>query len=112
MGAAAGDLHAAHRARWPWFGLGIAAILTGVFLRWYQLRSQVLIDDEWHAIRKLIGSDALGIATHFGFADYCIPLTLYYRWLYNLGALDEWRMRMPLSRCWPAPTAKPPARPR
>lgn len=96
MGAAAGDLRAAHRVSWPWFGLGIAAFLTGVFLRWYQLRPQVLIDDEWHAIRKLVGSDALGIATHFGFADYCIPLTLYYRWLYNLGALDEWRMRMPL----------------
>ena len=63
-----------------------------------QLRTQVLIDDEWHAVRMLIGSDAATIATHFGFADYCIPLTLYYRWLYDLGALSEWQMHLPLLR--------------
>lgn len=38
----------------------------------------------------------LNIATHFGVADYCIPLTLYYRALYDVGALTEWTMRAPL----------------
>jgi hypothetical protein len=66
-----------------------------MFLRLYQLRSQVLIDDEWHAVRMLIRSDAGGIATHFGFADYCIPLTLYFRWLYEHAALSEWQMHLP-----------------
>jgi hypothetical protein len=80
--------------RWWQILLGVA-VAVGVFLRTYQLRAQVLIDDEWHAVRKLIDSDVLGIVTHFGHADYCIPLTLYYRWLYDLGALSEWQMRLP-----------------
>jgi len=81
---------------WPWWILGALAIAAGLWLRLYQLRTQTLIDDEWHAVRVLIESDALGIATHFGIADYCIPLTLYYRWLFDLGALGEWQMRLPL----------------
>ena len=81
---------------WPWLALAVLAFIAGVWLRVYQLRTQTLIDDEWHAVRMLIGSNATGIATHFGFADYCIPLTLYYRWLYGLGALSEWQMHLPL----------------
>ena len=69
---------------------------AGVFLRLYQLRGQMLIDDEWHSVRKLLGSDIANIATHFGYADYCIPLTLYYRWLFDHGWLDEWQMHLPL----------------
>jgi hypothetical protein len=81
---------------WPWLIFGALAFLFGVWLRLYQLRTQTLIDDEWHAVRMLIGSDALGIATHFGYADHSIPLTLYYRWLYDLGILSEWQMHLPL----------------
>src|SRR5690349_2366992 len=84
------------RRAWPWFALALIAFLAGVWLRLYQLRTQTLIDDEWHAVRMLIGSDAAGIATHFGYADHCIPLTLYYRWLYDLGVLSEWEMHLPL----------------
>ena len=84
------------RRAWPWLVLAGLAFVAGVWLRVWQLREQTLIDDEWHAVRMLIGSDAAGIATHFGFADHCIPLTLYYRWLYDLGALSEWQMHLPL----------------
>jgi hypothetical protein len=84
------------RRAWPWFALALIAFLAGVWLRLYQLRTQTLIDDEWHAVRMLISSDAAGIATHFGYADHCIPLTLYYRWLYDLGVLSEWQMHLPL----------------
>ncbi|MFI4970864.1 MAG: hypothetical protein ACHP7D_11720, partial [Lysobacterales bacterium] len=73
-----------------------ASLAVGVFLRGYQLRSQMLVDDEWHAVRMLIRADAVGIAAHFGLADYCIPLTLYYRWLYDHAALSEWSMHLPL----------------
>jgi hypothetical protein len=83
------------RKAWPWWIVLFAALGVGAFLRWYQLRSQVLIDDEWHAVRMLVHADAHAIATHFGFADYCIPLTLYYRWLYERGVLDEWLMHLP-----------------
>src|ERR1700752_663332 len=81
---------------WPWIALAALAFVAGVWLPIYQLRSQVLIDDEWHAVRMLVGADAATIATHFGYADYCIPLTLYYRWLFDLGVLDEWQMHLPL----------------
>ena len=84
------------RRAWPWFALAVLAFVAGVWLRLYQLRTQTLIDDEWHAVRMLIGSDAAGIVTHFGYADHCIPLTLYYRWLYDLGVLSEWQMHLPL----------------
>ena len=84
------------RRSWPWVALALLAVVAGIWLRVYQLRSQVLIDDEWHAVRMLVGADAARIASHFGYADYCIPLTLYYRWLFDLGVLDEWQMHLPL----------------
>lgn len=84
------------RRSWPWLALVLISIAAGLWLRVWQLRSQVLIDDEWHAVHMLVGADAARIATHFGYADYCIPLTLYYRWLYDLGALSEWQMHFPL----------------
>lgn len=82
--------------RWAWRVLIGIAIIVGLFLRVYQLRTQMLIDDEWHAVRMLLRTDLHGIATHFGLADYCIPLTLYYRWLFQRGALSEWSMHLPL----------------
>jgi hypothetical protein len=72
------------------------AIVAGTWLRWYQLRTQVLLDDEWHAVHKVLHSDAAGIATTFGFADHSIPLTLYYRFLALHGGLTEWVMHLPL----------------
>jgi hypothetical protein len=79
-----------------WWLLMLAALVAGVFLRYWQLRTQMLVDDEWHAVRMLMRADMHGIATHFGLADYCIPLTLYYRWLYEHAALSEWSMHLPL----------------
>jgi hypothetical protein len=71
-----------------------AAIAIGVFLRVWQLGGQILLDDEWHAIHKLLASDYRDIATHFGLADYCIPLTLLYKFFALHGGLTEWNMRM------------------
>lgn len=82
--------------RIAWFALLALALLIGAFLRWYQLGTQILLDDEWHAINKLLRADASDIATHFGFADYSIPLTLYFRFLYLHGGLSEWGMRLPM----------------
>ncbi len=73
------------------------ALLAGIYLRCYQLDSQILLDDEWHAIHKLLGSDARDIATHLGYADYSIPLTLYYRFLFLHGGLTELGMRLPMT---------------
>jgi hypothetical protein len=91
------DARGSWRDRWSWLALALVSIFAGIWLRLWQLRAQTLIDDEWHAVRKLVASDFVGIATHFGYADYCIPLTLYYRALYAFGALDEWQMHLPLA---------------
>jgi hypothetical protein len=79
-----------------WQTLAAAAILVAVFLRWYQLGIQVILDDEWHALNKLLSSDFQGIATSFGYADHSIPLTLYYRFLLLHGGLTEWVMHAPM----------------
>lgn len=79
---------------WWWFGG--AALLLGTYLRFSQLGQQILIIDEWHALHALLAHDAAWIARHFGGADYSIPLTLYYRGLYDLGWLTEWSMRAPI----------------
>ena len=84
---------------WPWRGLLLAALVAGAFLRLAQIGSQMLLDDEWHAVRMLLGADYATIATHFGLADHSIPLTLAYRWLYLHDALDEWSMHLPLLLC-------------
>lgn len=82
-----------------WRGLLVLALGVGIFLRWFQLGTQVLLDDEWHAIHELLNAGARSIATHFGIADYSIPLTLYYRFLSLHGGLTEWGMRLPIVVC-------------
>src|SRR5919109_356070 len=48
----------------------VLAIAVGIGLRLYQLPGQILIDDEWHSVHKLLQAGYGDIATHFGFADY------------------------------------------
>lgn len=76
--------------------LAVIACAFGAWLRIWELGIQILVDDEWHALHKLLHAGMRDIATHFGRADYSIPLTLYYRGLFDLGLLDEWSMRVPL----------------
>ena len=78
-----------------WSLLSLAAFAAGVWLRTYQLRIQIILDDEWHAVHKLLQAGYSNIATHFGFADYSIPLTLYFRYLHDHGGLSEWAMHVP-----------------
>jgi len=83
--------------RAAWLVLLALALVAGTFLRTWQLDIQILLDDEWHAINKLLrATDARDIATHFGLADYSIPLTLYYRFLYLHGGLTDWGLRLPM----------------
>jgi hypothetical protein len=84
------------RERITWLVLLLAATLAGAWLRWYQLGIQVILDDEWHALHKVLSSDAWGIFTSFGWADHSIPLTLYYRFLLLHGGLTDWMMHLPM----------------
>ena len=99
MPASASDIvpaRSGERVVSAWTVLAAAAIGAGVYLRATQLSTQILLDDEWHAIHKLLQSDAKVILTSFGVADYSIPLTLYYRFVALHGGLTEWAMHVPL----------------
>src|SRR6476659_899630 len=78
-----------------WSALLLVAFITGMVLRVWQLDIQILIDDEWHAIHKLLRSTPLDIVTHLGYADYSIPLTLYFQQLQRTIGLSEWGMHVP-----------------
>jgi hypothetical protein len=78
-----------------WNPLLVMAFVTGLALRVWQVDTQILLEDEWHAIHKLLRSSALDIFTHLGHADYSIPLTLYYQWLERNVGLSEWSMHAP-----------------
>ena len=78
-----------------WNALLLFAFVAGTALRAWQLDIQILIDDEWHAIHKLLRSGPLDIATHLGYADYSIPLTLYFQQLQRTIGLSEWEMHVP-----------------
>jgi hypothetical protein len=81
--------------RGSWRAYAVLVAVAAVALRVWQLDGQVLIDDEWHALNRLLVADAGQIATHLGFADYSIPLTLAYRALYVMGVLSERAMHIP-----------------
>jgi len=80
----------------PWAVLLVAAVVVGTLLRAWQLDWQVLIDDEWHAVHKLLRAPVADIVSRLGYADYSIPLTLYYRFLLDHGGLSERVMHAPL----------------
>ena len=77
----------------------LLAMLFGAWLRLHGLSIQVVLDDEWHAIHKLLGSDYAGILATFGFADHSIPLTLLYKAMAGTIGLDEVDMRIVQVAC-------------
>jgi hypothetical protein len=84
-------------ARWlaeEW--LWLLAVAVGTVLRLDQLAAQIVADDEWHALYALLRRSYLGIVTHFGEADYSIPLALLYRAVADTVGLSEVAMRLPV----------------
>ena len=79
--------------RVAWLGIA-AATLLGAWLRSHGLEVQVVQDDEWHAIHKLMTSSYAEIFRSFGFADHSILLTLFYKALAETIGLDEVNMRI------------------
>jgi hypothetical protein len=82
---------------WPW--ILACAIVLGGFLRIDQFTTQVLIDDEWHAVHQLLRLAPAQMLVDFGHADYSIPLGLLdgleARWF----GLSETAMRAPMLAC-------------
>jgi len=81
------------RRSWlPWFALAIAA---GIWLRLDQLTSQLLLEDEWHAIYRIVHDAPAAIFLDFGHSDHSIPLTLLYGLEARAFGLSEIAMRWP-----------------
>ncbi len=74
-------------------GLALAVAL-GAWLRLHGLDAQVVQDDEWHAIHKLMTAGYGEIFRSFGYADHSIPLTLLYKAMADTVGLTEFNMRI------------------
>ena len=83
-------------SEFAWLALGACALAAGIWLRFRGLGGQIVIDDEWHALHKVMRADMVDILTHLDYADYSIPLTVYFRWLYDTVGITEWGMRAPM----------------
>ena len=84
--------------RWPAIALAAGVLALGLFARAFQIGGQVIQDDEWHAIIKLATSSYREIATSLGIADFCIPLTLFFKWIADQGRLSEaWMLALPFA---------------
>lgn len=71
-------------------------LVLGFWLRLNQFFVQVLNDDEWHAIHRLLTQTPLDIFLSFGLADHSIPLTLLYWLVSSWIGLSELGMRWPM----------------
>jgi hypothetical protein len=69
------------------------ATALAAWLRAYGITGQVVLDDEWHAIHKLLSASYGNIFVTFGVADHSIPLTLLYKLMADTVGLAEGRMR-------------------
>jgi hypothetical protein len=81
-------------SRW-WLAALILVYLLAAWLRMQQLSTQVLLDDEWHALHALFRLGYREIALSFGLMDHSIPLALLYQAIADTTGLDEPRMRLP-----------------
>lgn len=60
---------------WRWWLTAIVAV--GVFLRLWKWQSQILIDDEWHALHFVIERTFLEVLYQHGLGANCIPYNIY-----------------------------------
>jgi hypothetical protein len=78
-------------------GLLLLLVAGGAWLRLNQFTHQVLLDDEWHAVHRLLAAGSpMELFLNFGHADYSIPLGLLYGLQAQWFGLSELGMRWPL----------------
>jgi len=72
------------------------AIGVGIALRLDQFASQLLLEDEWHSVYRVVHETPSAILLDFGHSDSSIPLTLlYFAEAHGFG-LSELAMRWPM----------------
>jgi hypothetical protein len=72
------------------------AIGVGIALRLDQFASQLLLEDEWHAVYRVVHDTPSAIFLDFGHSDSSIPLTLLYFAEAHAFGLSEMAMRWPM----------------
>ena len=73
-----------------------AAFVAGAALRLAFINTQILLDDEWHALDYAIGHDLPFLLTHFSVPGAtCIPLNVYTSLLLGAGLWNETLLRLP-----------------
>jgi len=77
-----------------WLVVGVVVIF-GILIRLYRVGEQLILDDEWHALNAVQNHDYWWIFSHFGQADYSIPLALLFEFFSHTTGLDEITMRLP-----------------
>jgi hypothetical protein len=71
----------------------LLVVAAGVWLRFWQIDLLLLIDDEWHAIHRLMQAGYAEIVQSMGHADYSVPLTLLFRLLADTVGLNDFALR-------------------
>jgi hypothetical protein len=79
-----------------WSAVALLALGVAAAFRTYALGSQIVIDDEWHALHKVMRAGLASILTELDYADFSIPVALYYSALRNTIGISEWTMRAPM----------------
>jgi hypothetical protein len=82
-----------------WPATVCAAVLLGAYLRFDQILSQVLIDDEWHAVHQVLQRTPAAMLFDFGWADYSIPLGILDWYEARWFGLSETALRAPMLAC-------------
>ena len=85
--------HSLRRSDLFWLALAIG---LGIALRLDQLGSQLLLEDEWHAVHRVAKETPAAIFLDFGHSDSSIPLTLLYWAEAHVFGLSELAMRWPM----------------
>jgi uncharacterized membrane protein len=71
--------------------------IVGAFLRLYALPSQIVLDDEWHNLTKVIAADHAGGLMQFDPHDNTnLPLIIYDLTLYHTLGWSEFTVRLPV----------------
>ena len=74
----------------------LGAVVVGAAIRLDQIREQIVLDDEWHALHAILRFGYGRILTHFGWTDVCIPLAVFDKLVADTVGLSETWMRLPV----------------
>src|SRR5882672_4009251 len=76
-------------------GVTSAIALLGFVVRYYDVQRQVILDDEWHSIRRAANSSFWQALTTYARQATAIPSNAYNRAILDLVGWSELALRLP-----------------